>query len=153
MTNNEMLYYIAGFFDGEGHIGLVKRKAYRAVPQIMIYNTSKPVLKKMEYFLNSIGIFCTVELKRTATENSRDCWQLRLKGQHSMLMFCSVMEPYLVVKQLMCKVVAAYIRLRLSEGKHGKDYINSENIFVETVSLINQGDIKYEDLEIAMLED
>ena len=82
--------YIAGFFDGEGTINIVKNKIRISIPQ-----TNLEVLENIKEFLTFGSIF--KEKKRK--EHWKDSWVLYTGNSNDTFQFLNMVYPYLIVKK------------------------------------------------------
>lgn len=92
------LAYIAGFFDGEGHIGIYTYKASKngrryARLVIGITNSHRPVLEWAREVMGAGRI----QVKRIHSERWSDCYSLIIQGL-SARRFLTALLPYLKVK-------------------------------------------------------
>ena len=135
MTFNEVLAYIAGFFDGEGTFCFRKAQATRPVPAVCAVQKDVAVLLEIKDFLmRAFGIDVGVYYIK-----SNRCWSLAANKRKDVLLLCSVLYPYLIVKKKQAAGLIEFINLRLEEGRSGTDNVDKENELVSTVCRLNGG--------------
>lgn len=109
--------YLAGFFDGEGYIGLAKYKArsnenstygFYLVPNIVIVQKHKKILEEIRDFLNKNDIGCFIK------ERDDACYQLIIGGMKRAIKFCNLMENHIICKKPQLLLLKSYIEKRLS---------------------------------------
>lgn len=107
--------YLAGFFDGEGCICLVKKKprkkgfSIQYVPTIVLANTDKKIVKKFHTYFKG----CFGERKKEANQR-KNIFYNNLVNQ-DVFNFCLAMEHHLIIKKKQVKLI-----FRFYYGKHLK---------------------------------
>lgn len=112
MTTKEKHAYTAGFVDGEGYIGMVKRydktgkEPFYAVPIVKIANTDYEVLYllKEEY-----GGYIGKERIDKKAKNSKPSRMWELKNRKLVKIFLEKIFPYLIIKKERAKIVLSFI--------------------------------------------
>ena len=135
--------YMAGIIDGEGHIGISRRRknyhySWSYDPHVSVTNTSEELL----LWLQNSTRFGTITARRTL-ESRKSCavWQLRV---HEMAPFLRAIQPYLIVKLRQSEILLDYlasIRHNHGRGKgHTEEEITlKENLFYEMSALNERG--------------
>ena len=144
MTKNEMLAYTAGFWDGEGTFTLTKYTRESGAyyyPYVVVSNTDEDVLNTLAEFILSLGINCKVYTKYRNNEpdKHKQRYSLNICGQENMLMFCELITPFLVVKRLHARFLAAFIRLRTASKFTDTGMYDTEmKTFVDALHELNK---------------
>ena len=105
MSEELELAYFAGFFDGEGCIGLywiTSKKGYQ--PQTQLGNTNKPILKAFQARFGGIVRSCKVK------PFQRPTWQWSINGGGAKIAyFLKAILPYLRQKKEEAETMLEYI--------------------------------------------
>lgn len=112
----EMMAYIAGLIDGDGHIGIKFGPRGKISPIIQLHNSNR----NMPLYLNKL-FGGTLGCDKPRKEGNRPIWKWMLQGEEGCKNFISKIAPYLVVK------LDSAIELMefLSSKIDGKDYRQS----------------------------
>lgn len=89
----EIMAYIAGLIDGDGHIGIRKGKD-GDLPLIQFHNS----IKQVSVYLNNL-FGGTVACDKPKKEGNRPIWKWMLQGREGCRNFLEKVSPYLVLKQ------------------------------------------------------
>ena len=113
MTTKEKYAYTAGFVDGEGYIGMVKRydktgkEPFYVVPVVKIANTDYEVL----YFLKKeYGGYIGKERTDKKAKNSKPSRMWELRNRKSVEEFLVKITPYLIIKKERADIVLSFIK-------------------------------------------
>jgi LAGLIDADG DNA endonuclease family protein len=87
------LAYIAGFFDGEGHISVQPRKGL----QVVFTNTRLDLLTDIQSFLGGVGKL-TPKWRSERDGATKPCWYLRIWGWQAEGVLRQLL-PYLYIKK------------------------------------------------------
>lgn len=128
----EMMAYIAGLIDGDGHIG-IRRVSGELKPLVQLHNS----IKKMPEYLKRI-FDGTVAFDRPKKEGNRTVWKWMLQGKEGCRRFIERIMPYLILKQDSAKEMLEFLNVPIE----GKDYFQSSkdlnlNRKIEVVNLGN----------------
>jgi len=142
--NKEMSYsYVAGFFDGEGTVGLYKAKGYM---RLMIYlgNTNFEVLIKMK------NLFGGYIYSRNKIENRKKVWDWNIRDRDDIKNFLEKIYPYTTVKRQQIKYALRY--LELSKKAHSSNIITQEEheirqFFADKIKEMKDTEYNNEDLK------
>ena len=145
MTTNEMLAYIAGFFDGEGCFMLNNSNIGNPTATIEATNTDEEVINFMADFLAVIGIRC--KLYNSLNSHKHCMYKLRIAGNKSMLKFCLLMKPYLVVKSKHCILMLAFLNIASISGRDANVFGKEKAALAATVKGLNRKEIVKDDLQ------
>lgn len=107
--------YIAGFFDGEGHIGLVERKKHKSTSYqltFMICNTDKKVLKSIR---SKIGGRWVKSINISPYIGRPFLYRIIVQKQETMKHILNKLIPLLIVKKKQAELVLEYINIRLKK--------------------------------------
>lgn len=123
--NEADIAWLAGFWDGEGTIGLRLNKSHPKTkhglitPYVQVANTSKPALERVDEILISIGVGHHIQsLKlhpRPGAISRLPQWRITVAGYQRVSAFIMHVSPYLTVKQPAAQVVKRFIELRASK--------------------------------------
>lgn len=80
MTDEQAAAYIAGFIDGEGHIGCHKTARGHWQRSIGLCNTDKFLIERVAYLLTQLGFVSRITHDRQQRENWSDRWTLYIAG-------------------------------------------------------------------------
>jgi len=111
----EMMAYIAGLIDGDGHIGMRSREE-GYVPLIQLHNS---VRQMPEYLKKVFG--GTLASDKPRKEGNRLVWKWMLQGKEGCRMCSKRILPYLILKQDSAREILEF----LENPVHGKDYYAS----------------------------
>jgi hypothetical protein len=108
--------YIAGFIDGEGYFGIVKKNDtrfgmdYYYVPVLKISQVTqhRAVLDAIKKYLG-YGIFW--EGKNTSTSNGKRVSSLEFRGMKRVFPIVKKLYPYLIVKKPQAEILLEYSKL------------------------------------------
>jgi hypothetical protein len=101
--------YVAGFFDGEGHVGLTRQKrcgegqysrgSIRAT-MVQSLERGRVLLEEIRRFLAKQGICSAVGIHAGGGVNTRRCYHVRITGFRSVVPFLRGIFPFLRIKKL-----------------------------------------------------
>ena len=128
----EDLAWLAGFLDGEGHIGFkalrgkrLRDKGYLYYnPNIRIANTDQPTLKVVTDILDANELPYHVS-HRPAYGRNQASWDVAVLGMKRCKHWLEVLTPYLRTKQHKAHLMLEYIKLRECHA-YGDDYSAQE---------------------------
>ena len=111
--------YIAGFFDGEGYLGLNRKKnfgkyhrsPYYYDPVIKILNTNEEVINFLE---SKLGGF---RFKRILGKNWKDAHSLEWKSGIQILPMLKFLFPNLIVKKKICSLLIEFLEWKKGSGR------------------------------------
>jgi len=108
------LAYFAGFFDGEGCVGIKKPSNRRNchAPYISVSQVRPEVLLKLKAAFGG-----NVRFASKCGKNGIWCWQV--VGMKRVLEFLRLIEPYLIVKKAEAQVVVEAFKSRVHAKKLG----------------------------------
>lgn len=117
-----VLAYIAGFFDGEGYIGLGIQKTHggkdrNILPTVRIVNTEPTSIEFIAKELRNRGIILWSKprarvLKRKDGSPAQVLYEIGIAGKIQVKKFIELLMPYCLVKQAQLKVVNEFLDLR-----------------------------------------
>lgn len=126
MKKDLSLQYISGFFDGEGCIGLYKRKDSNAttIRIQLTQNKSKESLYILNYLKTKYGGNITTQ--KTLSGKTKYNWQLNAKG---IKIFLTDIFPYLLLKKSQAKLGLYWLKNRpkIKRDGHGRVLNFSKN--------------------------
>lgn len=150
MHNEKDLAYIAGFLDGEGCISISKRtnkvknpspgqqvyEYYR--PNVQIVNSNPDVLSYIMTTLPDVRFGFIVN--NDARPNVRQCFRVYIKDMPSIVLFCTLMLPYLRVKKRHAEIVLQLLWISEAIGHMRDDTgLVMEPLYQEIKSLNMKG--------------
>lgn len=146
------LAYIAGFIDGEGHIGFYRTKDTKTHMNISIANTNVDVL---EYIQTTLKIGTLQKPKRPNKPNAKQIYYLRMRNNREALILLENVLPYLKVKRKQAELLTIWLKSRskqnhggiiternlkgqIVKSTHTDCYTQAEINIVETIALLNK---------------
>jgi hypothetical protein len=103
--------YIAGFFDGEGNIGIHRNRQKYAV-KISITNTNLAILK----FIRLVMGGSIYQYKLLKPEKHNLCYSLQTNQRPKQLIFLKNILPHSVLKKIPVSLVIKFIESRTKRG-------------------------------------
>lgn len=101
--DNDIIAYIAGFFDGDGHVSLTKLSDDAAIPHyalaVGITQTERGILDWIQKQLDAGTVTSARKGPTKEYPNRKATWQLRFYGRDAEAVL-KIIKPYLRVKQL-----------------------------------------------------
>lgn len=123
--------YLAGFFDGEGSVGLYSHFRYGRnkeikteliLPQIVITQRDRKILNQIEVFLESNNIGCHLRSAKNGT-----IYRLVITGLKEILKFCEMVVNYSFCKREELDIMINYCLSRIERGNNShyteQDYL------------------------------
>ena len=111
MNMNLELAWLAGIWDADGNISLVKRAGI-VVPSCSFTNTNKKLVDNVERILTANGVaFNTSYQDRGERKNAKPAWNLKIEGRPRCRVFLPLITDLLVGKQEQAKLVAKWLKL------------------------------------------
>jgi hypothetical protein len=110
-ADREFWIWLAGFFDGEGTILVSKYirtrdGRLRVVPEVMVSNTSKPVMMNIAETID-------MPLAERKREDRKWIYELRIRKLENIVLFLEKIIPYLRIKRLQAELLYAYCKSRV----------------------------------------
>lgn len=101
--------YIAGFFDGEGHVGIHEGK--RAIQiTVTLANTHKPTILALQRFLKDEGILSRVYARKQKNPKWKTCYALSITDHLEQVRFLEGIRPFTITKNEAIDRVLAFIK-------------------------------------------
>lgn len=123
MTDNLNWAYMAGFFDGEGHVAMTTSVGRRQVVVMMAQSkeVGRILLSDIQKWLSDQGIRSVLSLRKDDRPNISPSYSLDIKGRGSYMKFLKLMLPWLRVKKVAAQDIIRYHTLwpSLKEGAVG----------------------------------
>lgn len=106
--------YFAGFFDGEGCVGIKKPSARRRshLPYVTVSQVRPEVLLRMKAVFGG-----NIHFAKHCGKNGIWCWQMG--GSKRVLEFLRQLEPFLIVKKAEAQVVMSAFAVHVRVKKKG----------------------------------
>tara|TARA_R110000868_G_scaffold319955_1_gene580926 strand:+ start:453 stop:866 length:414 start_codon:yes stop_codon:yes gene_type:complete len=102
------LSWLGGIWDGEGTIGIYKRKSY-FVPSVSVSNTNEVLINKVKDILDFYNIEYYVEYSdRGDRTNARPAWAIKMESKPRVSKFLTLIKPYLISKQGQADLVISW---------------------------------------------
>lgn len=145
--------YIAGFFDGEGSIGIYKRKDRNkgngSCARIQLTQNKS---KESTFILNQLMLEYggNLSIQKTLSGNIKYNWQLNPKGVEK---FLKDITPYLILKKSQALLILYWIKNRplIKRDKSGKVILFSKEEIEFTENIIRlMKELKKKDIDIVM---
>ena len=114
----EIMAYVAGLIDGDGHIGIRKGKD-KNLPVIQFHNS----VKQSSVFLNNL-FGGTIACDKPKKENNRPIWKWMLQGKEGCKFFLEKVSKFLVLKQDSANMMIEFLSNPLENKNYyqeGKD--------------------------------
>jgi hypothetical protein len=137
-VNPERLAYAAGFFDGEGTVGIDRFRdhgyaSYRYRLRVRIPNTNAQVV---QWFKDNFG-GSIADQKKSGNRKPQTIWST---SGNNALQFIKMISPYLLVKQPAAKVAIQYqeniqLQSRMSDSERNR----RESLYLEMKQLNRRG--------------
>jgi hypothetical protein len=127
--------YIAGFFDGEGHVGLGRQKRCgdghfsRGSPRVTMVQgleRGRTLLEEIQAFLASRGINSVVQVHSEGSAHERRSYRLRITGFRGVTHFLLCVFPYLRIKKVEAQDLIRYATVFPSLA--GKGHSHADNV-------------------------
>lgn len=134
--------WIAGFFDGEGYIGLWKRTDHRINykdtyrPSVVIANTDEKTIIYLSEQLKSLGIANYIKA-RPAKNNWRRSWVVEINGFKRLGKFVDFIQDYTITKKEQVALVKEFIDRRSAVDKN-VPYIARDHEIYEKLKLLKR---------------
>jgi hypothetical protein len=149
-TQND-LAYVAGFTDGEGHIGVVREvrrgntSGFRYKLLVEIANTNRESLERISARLGGIG-FIGGARNDHKFPNAKPLYKLRFSGQEARSLVPALM-PYLFIKRKVAELALEFFR-RVDElpMRASRDHEALDELWRETHRLNKRG-VRQDDCE------
>lgn len=137
--------YVAGFFDGEGHIGItIAGKNKQCTLRLTFVNTNREVLEMIRLAYGG-------NIHSTSTSNSwtpsyrpdwKPSWQLKLSFSEIKRLVVDI-QPYVIVKAAQIKLALEFIDFmnsdgRLFKGKRTEEVLARESKFKTSMHILNK---------------
>jgi hypothetical protein len=132
--------WIAGFFDGEGYIGLWKRTDHRVGykdtyrPSVVIANTDKKTIDYLSEQLLSFGITNHIKY-RPSKKSWRESWVVEINGFKRLKKFIDFIEEHCITKKEQVLLVKEFIERRMAVFKN-VPYIERDHEIYEKLKLL-----------------
>jgi len=130
-----ILEYVAGLFDGEGSISILRHKSKQTnrgfflAPRVSLSNTDR----RLEDLLEKLG-FKIRWLKNG--DNSKPIAKYEMEGMNSILTFMERLKPYLILKQEQANLIIEFCISRLNRRAYR--YTERELEIVDRLSRLNK---------------
>lgn len=135
--------WIAGFFDGEGYIGLWKRTDHRINykdtyrPQVTIANTDKKTIDYLSEQLKILNIAHFVKTNNPRNEKWRTYWTVEITGFKRLGKFVNFILDHCVTKREQVLLVKEFIDRRSLVDKN-VPYIARDHEIYEQLKLLKR---------------
>ncbi len=141
-TGNEVLAYIAGFYDGEGSFAMLSPGTHciRPKPVISLGNTDVGVLM----YIREVFSYYDVNLKLLSAHQKKNmgwkpAYRIMTSNRDQVVKIIVLLLPFLIVKLPQAKLLLEYIQLRDVEGLRGRMHLTRELEILELVRGMNSG--------------
>ncbi len=141
--------YLAGFFDGEGHIGInvhnCRQKSgqnyIQIRPTIQIVNTDAGVVREIQDYLSKLG--CKVSIYyRKSNSKWRTTYSLEIRKVDSIILFLEHIQDHLIIKKPQCELTLQFCQQRrdkLSIATRYRGYTPEQVELADKVRMLNGG--------------
>ncbi len=135
--------WIAGFFDGEGYIGLWKRTDKRQPhykdtyrPSVVIANTDKKTIDYLSEQLKSFNVTHYIKY-RPSKKGWRESWVVEVNGFERIKKFIDLISEYTVTKKEQVALVKEFLNRRSAVYKN-VPYIERDHEIYEQLKLLKR---------------
>lgn len=106
--------YLAGFFDGEGYVGIVSSGCS---PRLALSQKNREVLDRIAEFIGHGTVYAT----------KKGHWHLRIHGRDNVRRMVKLMKPYSVVKRRQLELMERFLAIpKWSRDQQTKDRLRDE---------------------------
>jgi len=109
--------WLAGFFDGEGYIGLWKGRNKKYVtygPRIKIFNIHRATMEHFASQMKLLGLPFFMWARKPQKATQQLGWYIEIQGHKRVKKFIEVLLPHVVLKKEQMELMLEYINYRLS---------------------------------------
>jgi len=127
--NNQMIGWVAGFTDGEGHISLTKesqdkrnKRGFLPYRPLIIWANVNPInIARLIEFANYLNLPHYVMFSYKKKDIWARCFRFQIFGLKRCKKWLEILKPYLVGKKIQAEIVLSFIdyRLKVYELDHG----------------------------------
>jgi hypothetical protein len=104
--------YVAGFFDGEGHVSVISTRHRWKTYSVSMANTHKPTCLRIARFLRQRGIQVSFYPQKGTGHSWKTCWKIAVTDRFSAHRFLKSIEPLCLTKRKAVRGVIAFIETR-----------------------------------------
>jgi hypothetical protein len=117
--------YIAGFIDGEGYFGVIKKsskvctRGYYYVPVLKVAQVCKndEVLKAIKEFIG----YGNIERRKSFAKNTSDSSCLEFRGMKRVIPIIDKLLPYLIVKKKQAELLKEFAKIKIGKVGYSHD--------------------------------
>lgn len=139
------LAWLAGFIDGEGTIGMIKRRVYakgkyQYDARFSVANTNEAVMLHVISIIRSLGVEPYIVEKSPAKEHHKPAIQVDIRRMAKVRKVLEAIAPYLVCKKANAEILLSFIDRRLSNTARGQrnPYSEADIKALNDLSKLNQ---------------
>ena len=136
------LAWLAGLFEGEGSVSLVRGSGNRIMPRVHMINTDWELIEEWSSRWKELGVGNYVQLRKVYNiEKHKPTKQVLICGVKRVNNFCRILLPYLRGhKKEVAALVLEYTdyRLALPRPKRGGTYVSRDIEYVTRVRALNK---------------
>lgn len=135
--------YVAGFVDGEGHIGIVRERragnasGYRYSVTFEIANTNKVVLDRVNKALGGNGWISNPDPNNHRYPNTKPLYRIRF-SRHQIAYLLPMLLPYLTVKQRPAELALKFIALMESAPMRTSRFHDQFDVMWQESKILNK---------------
>lgn len=123
--------YLIAMLEGEGYIGVEKRRKGGLAATLVISNTNKQIIDYLQSLLRGI-----IEKKKSRGKRWKECFVWRQRGSAEILLILEHLKKYFIGKQKQVKLLIIFCRLR-EHNKHHK-YGEKEYEIYQKLKVLNK---------------
>lgn len=136
--------YLAGFIDGEGYLGIV-RKSHNLCPQGYYYTPvikitqvtrNEEVLKAIKEFIGYGNL--TLDKRNNTTDNSVNKTTIEFRGMKRTFPIAKILYPYLIVKKKQARILMDFYKLPRVKAKHPLNIEAKRTALYEEIRFLNR---------------
>jgi hypothetical protein len=140
--------WFAGFFDGEGSLGIYgykryKNEGYSYTPKLQLASTNAYAIKYCVDILNKIGVNPKIYQKEPQKKNHKEAWQIYFTKFSDMIKVLPIIKDYLIIKKPHAELTLSFVRSRIEKGinrgrnKNINTYDNQEKELIANLRKMN----------------
>lgn len=148
-ATREEVAWLAGFFDGEGSLGIYGYKRYKMEgysygAKFQIANTNAHSIEHCVAILNKLGTNPKIYQKETPNPNHKDAWQIYFTKFSDMMKVLPKLKEFLIIKKPHAELVLKFVASRMEKGinRGGNKTINTydegEKTIITTLRELNR---------------
>lgn len=138
------LAYLAGLWDGEGHIGIIYTRRRKGISHYAtvagICNSNADIIVKVIEILDGLKIAAHIEARKQTKPYHKPSYFVKINKHVALKKLVETLIPYLVGKKGVAKLMLRYVnsRLKRTEADYRAPYTEKEISLYEQIKQLNQ---------------